>query len=232
MDTSRTDEILEGWKVASHSAQPPASPPASTRSRTALAVSVLTVSAVVILALVVGSRMLTSGPGPALPAVGASAPAATASAAPTPVASPSLASDPSASGTSSGGPQVPDAADIAAARAFVDTYAAKLKRGDTTGAWDMLARAEQAKSASAAEWASERHAFFQSVKGYTVTANPTDVLPIANWLDNIGINRGSVDLRHAVLVKVTYAGVPGPADWDLYVVNRASDGGLEIYSVR
>jgi hypothetical protein len=233
MDTSRTDEILEGWKMASHSAQRPASPPASNRSRAALAASVLAVFAVVILALVVGSRMLASGPGPALPAVGASAPAATATVVPTPVASRSAPSEPSASTTTLGGPQVPSPADIAAARAFVDTYTAKLKGGDTQGAWTMLSRQERsAKYTSEAQWAVERYQFFQSVKGYTVTANPTDVLPIANWLDNLAINRGAVDLGHAVLVKVTYAGVPGPADWDLYVVNRTADGGLEIYSVR
>jgi hypothetical protein len=228
MSRTRTDELLEGWKMASHSAQRPAGPPARETSRAALPLGVLAVAAVVILALVVGSRMLSSGPGPALPAVGASAPAATAS--PAPTAAPSaLAAAPSASPSPSQGSGSPSPAEVAAARAFVDSYTSKLTHVDTTGAWRMLARQEQNKAPSEAQWASERYQFFQGVKGYTVTANPKDVEPIGAWLT--GTNGGTIDLGHAVLVEVKYKGVAAPADWDLYIVDRTSDG-LEIYSVR
>jgi len=93
----------------------------------------------------------------------------------------------------------------------------------------MLANREQLKYPSNAQWAVERYQFFQGVKNYAVTANPKDVQPIAAWLT--GTNGATIDMSHAVLVEVRYTGVPGPADWDLYIVNKTADG-LEIYSVR
>lgn len=236
MGPSRTDEILEGWKMSSHSAQRPAAPPAPDRSRSGLPLGLVAASVLVILALVVGSRMLSSGPGPVLPAVGASAPVASAT---VPTASPAATSAPSASSAprpspsaaGSGAAGSPSSADVAAARQVVDTYTAKLKSGDTTGAWQMLAQKERLKYPSNAEWAVERYQFFQGVKSYTVTPNPTDVNPIRAWLP--GTNGASIDLSHAVLVKVDYdfGRAATPADWDLYIVNPTADG-LEIYSVR
>src|SRR5262249_51505712 len=116
-------------------------------------------------------------------------------------------------------------------RQAIDTYTAKLKAGDTTGAWRMLAEREQLKYASVAEWAVERSQFFRDVKSYTVTPNPKDVNPIRGWLT--GTNGGTINLAHAVLVEVRFdfGRAPSPADWDLYIVNPTS-GGLEIYSVR
>jgi hypothetical protein len=231
MSRTRTDALLEGWKMASHSAQRPEAPPARGTSRAALPLGILAAAALVILVLVVGSRMLSSGPGPALPAVGASAPAATATATPTltTTQAPSATPAPSPAEKSSAGVGTPSAADVAAAKAFVETYTSKLQHTDTTGAWQLLAPREQLKSPSQAEWATERYQFFQGVTGYTVTANPKDVPPIGSWLT--GTNGANIDLGHAVLVEVRYKGVPGPADWDLYIVNKTSNG-LEIYSVR
>jgi hypothetical protein len=236
MSRSRTDVLLEGWKMASHSAQRPEAPPSTGTSRAALPLGLVAAAAVVILALVVGSRMLSSGPGPALPAVGASAPAATATPAPTAVPS-TLAAQPPTAQPATPAPTAkpsaatgsPTAGDIAAAKAFVESYTALLKKPDTTSAWQMLGYREQLKQLSEAQWATERYQFFQGVKSYTVTANPKDVQPIAAWLK--GTNGASIDLGHAVLVKVQYSGVAGPADWDLYIVNKTADG-LEIYSVR
>jgi hypothetical protein len=229
MGRSRTDEILEGWKMTSHSAQRPAEPPAPDRSRIGLPLGLVAAGVLVILALVVGSRMLSSGPGPVLPAVGASAPAATATEVPTTAPTASAAHRPSPSAAASAASGSPSPADVAAAREAVDTYTAKLKAGDTSGAWQMLAPKEQLKYASTAQYASERYAFFQGVKSYTVTPDPKDVNPIRAWL--AGTNGATINLAHAVLVEVRYKGVTPPADWDLYIVNPTANG-LEIYSVR
>jgi hypothetical protein len=234
MSRTRTDELLEGWKMASHSAHRPAEPPARQPSRAALPLGIVAAAAVVILALVIGSRMLSSGPGPALPAVGASTAPATGSpvataASPTASAAAAATSTPTATAIASPSAGSPSPADVAAARAFVDTFTSKLQHADTTGAWQMLAQREQQKFSSTATWAEERYQFFQGVKSYTVTTNPTDVAPIPSWLP--GTNGASIDLGHAVLVEVRYKGVAPPADWDLYIVNRTPDG-LEIYSVR
>ena len=230
MSRTRTDVLLEGWKMASHSAQRPEAPPARATSRAALPLGLVAAAALVILGLVVGSRMLSSGPGPALPAVGASAAAATASPAPTAAPSAVVARPtPAATGKPSAGSGAPSAADIAAAKAFIETYTSNLQHGKTTNAWRMLANREQLKYPSNAQWAVERYQFFQGVKNYAVTANPKDVQPIAAWLTDT--NGATIDMSHAVLVEVRYTGVPGPADWDLYIVNKTADG-LEIYSVR
>ena len=233
MGQSRTDEILEGWKMSSHSAQRPAAPPAHDRTRAGLPLGLVAASVLVILALVVGSRMLSSGPGPVLPAVGASPSALAVTPVPTTTPAPSVspAPRPSPSVAGSGASGSPTPADVAAARQAIDTYTAKLKAGDTTGAWQMLAEREQLKYASAAQWAVERSQFFQGVKSYTVTPNPKDVNPIRAWLT--GTNGATIDLGHAVLVEVHYdfGRAATPADWDLYIVNPTA-GGLEIFSVR
>jgi len=234
MRTSRTDEILEGWKMVSHGARRPAMAPAPVTSRSSLPLGLLAASALVILALAVGGRLLSSGPGPVLPGVGASPAAPTASPSATPstpakVASPAPSASsgsvkPSASAT-------PIVVDAASARAEVEKYLAALKTGDTATAWRMLAPEEQAKTNDEAGYASERRAFFQGVKGYTVTPNPTDVQPIGSWLP--GLNGATVDLAHAVLVEVQYdLGTPTPADWELYIVAQRTGGnGLEIFGV-
>ena len=237
MGRPRADEILEGWKMTSHSAQRPAEPPAPDRSRVGLPLGLVAAGVLVILALVVGSRMLSSGPGPVLPAVGASpaasVPAPTASAETASAASSaptaSAAHRPSPSVAASAASGSPSPADVAAARQAIETYTKHLKDGETTPAWQMLAPKEQLKYASTAQWAVERYQFFQGVKSYTVTADPKDVQPIRSWL--AGTNGASIDLGHAVLVEVRYTGVTPPADWDLYIVNPTSNG-LEIYSVR
>ena len=231
MSRTRTDALLEGWKMASHSAQRPEAPPARAPSRAVLPLGILAAAAVVILALVLGSRMLSSGPSPDLPAVGASAPAATATpGTPAPTATPAPTTSPAPSATArASAAGSPSAVDVAAAKAYVETYTSKLKNADTTGAWRMLGARERLKFPSEAQWAMERYQFFQGVKSYTVITNPKDVEPITAWLQ--GTNGATIDPAHAVLVEVHYTGVPGPANWDLYIVNKTSDG-LEIYNVR
>lgn len=231
MGSSRTDEILEGWKMTSHSAQRPTEPPGADRSRAALPLGLVAASALVILALVVGSRALSSGPGPVLPAVGAS-PSATAPAVlSTPGPSPSPATQPTPSAQPSAASGSPSPADVAAARDAIDTLTAKLKSGDTTGAWQMLAPQERGKFPSQAQWAVDHYTFFKDMKSYTVIPNPTDVNPIRGWLT--GTNGAPIDLAHAVLVEVRYDfGRPAtPADWDLFIVAPTADG-LGIYDVR
>lgn len=230
MAPTRTDEILEGWKMVSHAARRPAFVPEPVTNRSTLPFGLLAASAVVILALVIGSRMLSSGPGPVLPGVGASPSAPVATPTTSPSALPPAVPSPVPSSTPSTASGSPSAAEVAAAKAFVETYTANLKSGDTAAAWAMLAPEEQAKTNDEAGFASERRAYFQGVDGYTVTANPTDVQPIQDWLT--GTNGATIDLAHAVLVEVRYSGPSAPADWDLYIVARRAGGGLEIFSVR
>jgi hypothetical protein len=239
MRTSRTDEILEGWKMVSHGARRPAMAPAPVTSRSSLPLGLLAASALVILALAVGGRLLSSGPGPVLPGVGASPAAPTASPSATPSTPAKVASPaPSASSGSSGSVKptgasaTPIVVDAASARAEIEKYLAALKSGDTATAWGMLAPEEQAKTNDEAGYASERRAFFHGVNGYTVTPNPTDVQPIGSWLP--GLNGATIDLGNAVLVEVQYdLGTPTPADWELYIVaQRAGGNGLEIFGVR
>jgi photosystem II stability/assembly factor-like uncharacterized protein len=138
-------------------------------------------------------------------------------------------SQPSPSASAS---QTTSAAEIAAAARAVDSHIRDLVNGDYAAAWSFLAPAAQAQRGSLADFIDERRAFFASVRGkYVVTPNPTDVAPIGDWIAGTG---APIDLRHAVLVEVTYPALAGSnAGGELYVV-VPGDGpnGLVLYPVR
>jgi hypothetical protein len=125
--------------------------------------------------------------------------------------------------------QTPDPAEVSAAKDALDHYLRALVQADYQTAYEMLAPEAQAAQ-SITEFSYERNAFFKSVGGrYTITLSPSDVGPITSWLPP---NAASVDLSHAVLIKVDYPALAGNnAGWELYIVSPGANG-LEIFSVR
>lgn len=231
MPRSRTDELLEGWKMVSHSAERPIEAPRPRSSRSSLPLGLLAAAAIAI-ALMVALSARGGGPGPqpTLPAVGAS-PVSSASVAPlpSPSATNTPAASPSATPSSSGG--TPAASDLSSARAAIDTYTRDLVQGNYAAAWAMLGPEAQAHKGTLAAFSSERAAFFRNLGGrYTVVVSPADVAPIATWLP--GTYGAPIDLAHAVLVEVDYPALAGNnAGYDLFIVNPVA-GGLQIYDVR
>jgi photosystem II stability/assembly factor-like uncharacterized protein len=148
---------------------------------------------------------------------------------------PSQSPSPPASATASPSPtmpiQTPSPAEVNAAKDAVDRYTAALIRGDDVAAWAMLAPEAQTPWGSLANYTYERSAYFKSVGGrYTIQVWPTDVAPITFWLT--ATYGASIDLRHAVLVKVDYPALAGNnASFDLYIVSPGANG-LAIFSVR
>ncbi len=230
MARSRTDEVLEGWKMVAHIASRPAVAPRPRTRRTSGPSGLVPAAAVVLLLVVALSvRGLGQGPTPSQPAVGATpsmaaSPVATAnpspSLSPTDMPTPSVA--PGGSSTS---------ADITTAKAAVDQYSADLVRGDYAAAWAMLGPEYRANAAPFASWSSERSQFFKSVAGrYTVVVSPPGVAPITDWLSSTF--GAPINLAHAVLVEVDYPALAGNnAGYNLYIVNRTASG-LAIYVVR
>jgi copper(I)-binding protein len=126
--------------------------------------------------------------------------------------------------------QTPSPADVAAAKDAVERYNAALVRGDYAAAYAMLAPQSQRGWHSLADYTSERSAYFHSVAGhYVVEAWPADTQPITTWLTDD--NRASIDLSHAVLIKVDYPAIASPAGWDMFIVSPGPNG-LEIFDVR
>ena len=235
MPRSRVDELLEGWKMVSHSAERPIEAPRPRGSRSSLPLGLVAAAAIAIaLIIALSARGSAPGPQPTLPAVGAS-PVSSASVAPSPSASVSASatnpSQPSPSTAPAGSGGTPTASDVSAARAAIDTYTADLVRGDYAAAWAMLGPEAQAHKGTLAGYSSERSAFFRNLGGrYTIVVSPTDVTPIASWL--AGTYGAPIDLAHAVLVEVDYPALAGNnAGYDLFIVNPAA-GGLKIYDVR
>ncbi len=222
MARSRTDELLEGWKMVAHSAHKPAVAPRPRMSRSGLSVGTLVAAAVVII-LVIALTARGSGPGPqpSLPAVGG--PSTVASLAPSSVAPASPTTSPAASGSS---PVTP----AAAATAIVDEYTSDLVRRDYAAAWALLAPDGPSRAQTFAAWSTERGQFFTSVAGrYTIVVSPPGMAPLASWLANPW--SASIDVAHALLVEVDYPAVGGNAGYDLYIVNPTATG-LAIYDVR
>ncbi len=94
----------------------------------------------------------------------------------------------------------------------------------------MLAPETQTHWGSFANFRAERSAYFESVGGrYTVNTWPTDIAPITDWLS--ATDPASIDLRHAVLVEVTYPLIARDNAWSLYIVSPGPNG-LMVYDVR
>lgn len=223
MARSRTDEILEGWKMVAHSGRRPSEAPRPRFSRSGVSIGTL-VAATVVIVLVVALSSRGSGQPPSLPGAGGE-PSASASLVPPPSPSASAPSSPVASAPAG----TPSPADIAAALAAIDQYTRDLVRGDYAAAWAMLGPEAQAQKGTLAGYSSERAAFFKNLGGkYTIGISPD--LRITSWLS--GTYGAPIDLAHAVLVEVDYPALAGNnAGYDLFIVNRGSSG-LQIYDVR
>ncbi|MGH2464073.1 MAG: hypothetical protein ACRDGI_01285 [Candidatus Limnocylindrales bacterium] len=232
MARSRTDELLEGWKMVAHSARRPASAPRRQISRSGLSAGTLVavvVAIVVIIAL--SSRGSSQPPQPTLPAVGE--PTATASVVPSAVPLTPLASEPLTSTAPESTPVAgtPTAADLAAARTAINTYIADLVHGDYAAAWAMLGPEDPLRTMTLAEYSSVEKENFKDLKGeYTITVSPPGIAPMSAWTSGLGA--APIDPVHAVLVEVDYTVLAGNnAGWDLFIVNPTPTG-LKIYGVR
>ena len=228
MARSRTDELLEDWKMVAHDAQRPVAAPRPRSARSSGPLGLLAAGAVAVLLIVALSlRGASHGPEPSRPAVGAS-PSASASAAPTPAFSAPATAIPTASPLAS---PLPSASPADAAAAIVNTYTNDLVKGDYAAAWALLAPDGPSRVLSFADWSSERGQFFKSVAGrYTITVSPSDVGPLANWLASPW--GSSIDLAHALVVEVAYPAMAGNnAGFSVYIVNPTATG-LQIYDVR
>lgn len=224
MARSRTDELLEGWKMVAHDARRPVEAPRPRSARSNGPIGFLAAGAVVVLLIVALSlRGASQGPQPSQPPVGAS-PSAAASAIPTPSPSAPTSAAPTSSPSSS-------ASAASAAVAIVDTYTNDLVKGDYAGAWALLAPDGPSRDLSFADWSSERALFFKSVAGrYTILVSPSDVGPLATWLASPW--SASIDLARALVVEVAYPALAGNnAGYSVYIVNPTATG-LQIYDVR
>ena len=225
MARSRTDELLEGWKMVAHSARKPAEAPRPRISRSGLSIGTLAAAAVVIiLVIALTSRGSGPGPQPSLPAVGG--PSAIASLIPSPAPS----GAPATPTTSPAATPSSSPSQAAAASAIVSEYTSDLVKKDYAAAWALLAPDGPSRAQTFAAWSSERGQFFTSVAGrFTVVVSPPDVAPLANWLASPW--GASIDVAHALLVEVDYPAVGGNAGYGLYIVNPTATG-LQIYDVR
>ncbi len=229
MARSRTDELLEAWKMVAQNAQRPAEAPHPHTRRSSGPIGLLAAGAVAVVLLVALTlRGAGPGPQPSQPAVGANPSVGTS---PSPVASPSPASSPSPSPSAPAGPSAsaPSTA-FANAAVVVDEYTKDLVDGNYAAAWALLAPDGPSRAQTFANWSAERAQFFRSVAGrYTVTEPPTGTAPLASWLANPWSS--SIDQANAVLVEVDYPAVGGNAGYDVYIVNPTSTG-YAIYDVR
>lgn len=222
MARSRTDKILEDWKLVAQQAPRPAEAPRSRSRRDSGPIGLLAAGAVIVLlVLALSLRAAGQGPQPTQPAVGAnpSAPASpSATAAVTPATSPAASPAPSVGA-------------LDAVSSIVDAYTRDLVRKDYAAAWALLAPDGPSRSQSFSAWSAERGQFFVKVAGrYTIVESPTDVAPLSNWLASPW--GASIDTVHAVLIEVDYPSLAGNnAGYDLYIVNPTATG-LEIYDVR
>jgi hypothetical protein len=230
MARSRSDELLEGWKMVAQNARRPVEAPRPRSHRSSGVLGLIAAGAVaVVLIVALALRGGGHGPQPSQPAVGASP---TGNASPSTVASPSPT--PSPAGSPSSEPTPGDSAlpsvPYASAAAFVDQYTKDLVQANYSAAWALLAPDGPSRAQTFAGWSTERGQFFRTVAGqYTVGRPPAGTAPLASWLASPW--DASIDQAHAVLIEVDYPAVGGNAGYDVYIVNPTATG-LEIYDVR
>lgn len=230
MSRSRSDDLLEAWKMVAQHAQRPVEAPRPRTHRGAGALSLIAAGGVAVV-LIVALAIRGGGPGPqpSQPAVGAS-PSGGALASPkasTENATPRPSPSNQPSSASSAAPTL----SYASAASLIDEYTSDLVHGDYASAWGLLAANGPTRAQSFADWSSERSQFFKSVAGrYTVTQPAAGTAPIADWLAQPW--GASIDQARAVLIEVDYPALAGNnAGYDLYIVNPTPSG-LEIYDVR
>ena len=231
MARSRSDELLEGWKMIARNAHRPLEAPRPRTRRSSGPLGLIAAGAVAIV-LVIALALRGSGPGPqpSQPAVGASP---TNNASPSTVASPSPTPSPAGSPSSAPSPvgSTPAPFSLASAEAIVDEYTNDLVHARYMAAWGLLAPDGPAHEQTFASWSTERSQFFKSVAGrYTVGPQPAGNAPLSNWLASPWA--ASIDQARAVLIEVDYPALAGNnAGYNLYIVNPTASG-LEIYDVR
>jgi hypothetical protein len=228
MPRSRADEILEEWKLLSHTVAQPAEAPRPRGYRMPLAFGALNLAAIA-LVVVVGLFIRGGGLSPHGSQVGGGVtnPGPTASDRPSPSVTPSQPVSPSPSPDAAQGPSDDD---VTAARDVVDQYTSDLVRGDYPAAWALLGPEEQSRWGSLANFKSDRRPYFDSVGGrFEVKTEPSDLPPVAEWV--AGANGAQIDLRHAVLVEVDYPALAASNAYDVYIVNPSTSG-PRLYSVR
>ena len=173
-----------------------------------------------------GSSGATSGPTAAQQTTLVTAtPAPTATiAAPTPSPTPALSPTPTAWPTGTPG-----------ALAYMKAYEDDIVAGNCSTAWTMLDAVWQANWKSEADFTTSCNAQPDSDgTAYTLTANPSNTMGLADWLSGMAYPgpTPSVDMAHAVLVEVDWTKLQGNnAGWDMWVCNPVS-GGWEIFQVR
>ena len=111
-------------------------------------------------------------------------------------------------------------------------YEDALIAGDYAKSWPMLAPDGTGGWGTLVAYTSERKAYLASAgKAYTVEANPSGTLSLADWLSGEPF-AASVDKAHAVLVRVTWTALPNNnAGWEMWVVNPIS-GGWALYEAQ
>ncbi|HEY7827929.1 MAG TPA: hypothetical protein VIB99_06825 [Candidatus Limnocylindrales bacterium] len=232
MARSRTDELLEAWKMVAQNAQRPAEAPRPRTRRSSGPIGLIAAGAVaVVLIVALALRGAGPGPQPSQPAIGAS-PSVGASPSSVPSPSPVGSAGPGPSASNSASPSAsPPSTAFANAAVVVDEYTKDLVDGNYAAAWAMLAPDGPSRAQTFASWSAERAQFFRSVAGrYTVTQPPTGTAPLASWLANPWSS--SIDQANAVLVEVDYPALGGNnAGYDVYIVNPTSTG-YAIYDVR
>jgi hypothetical protein len=121
---------------------------------------------------------------------------------------------------------------VPGAVAFVHAYEDALIAGDYAKSWSMLAPDGTGGWGTLVAYTSERKAYLASAgKAYTVEANPSGTLSLADWLSGESF-AASVDKAHAVLVRVTWTALANNnAGWEMWVVNPISRG-WALYEVR
>lgn len=124
----------------------------------------------------------------------------------------------------------PSTGEVEAARSAVATYTEALVRGEYRAAWNMLGPEDRDVFGSLASFSEDKRAYFSGVAGqYHVTPNPTDVQGIGGWLDST--YGATIDVGHAVLVKVDYPTLTRYNAWNAYIVSLTLTGPV-IYEVR
>jgi hypothetical protein len=115
------------------------------------------------------------------------------------------------------------------------TYEDALIAGQYATAWAMLGPEWQASYGSLS-------AFTTSVQelrngegtAYTLAANPSTIMSLADWLSSMQWPAATpvIDVAHAVLVEVDWTKLKGNnAGWEVWVVNPVP-GGWELFEVR
>lgn len=121
------------------------------------------------------------------------------------------------------------------ALAFVHGYEDALIAGHYADAWAMLGPEWQAAWSSESAYQADRSAWMKSSgTQYTATANPPNMMSLAEWVGSMQwpAAKPAIDMAKAVLVEVDWVKVSGDnAGFEMWVVNPTPKG-WELFEVR